>query len=63
MKAAVDAETCTGCGLCVDICPDVFAFDDEGNIAVVIADPIPTDAEETCQDAADDCPVDAISIE
>ncbi len=62
MKAIVDAENCTGCGLCVETCPEVFKMSDE-EVAVVIADPVPAEAAETCQTAVDDCPTEAISIE
>jgi ferredoxin len=61
MKAIVDAETCTGCGLCEETCPEVFELKDE--VAVTKADPVPSGAEETCREAAEDCPVEAISIE
>ncbi len=27
MKASVDKNTCTGCGLCCDTCPAVFEMD------------------------------------
>ena len=60
MKAIVDKETCTGCGLCADTCPEVFEL--VGDLAVVKADPVPPDVAVTCQDAADECPVEAISI-
>ena len=62
MKATVDADACTGCGLCAETCPEVFEMGDE-EVAVIIADPVPALAEETCQTAADDCPSEAISIE
>ena len=29
MKAMVNKDTCTGCGICVDICPEVFEIGDE----------------------------------
>jgi len=61
MKAVVDQETCTGCELCVEICPEVFSMD--GDVAKATEGDIPGDAEESAQDAADQCPVEAISVE
>jgi ferredoxin len=61
MKAIVDTNTCTGCGLCVDTCPDVFELVD--GLAVAKTDPVPPDSEESCREAASGCPVEAISIE
>ncbi len=62
MKATVDADLCTGCGLCVDTCPAVFKMNDDDDLAVVIADPAGSEAEAACKEAADDCPTEAIGI-
>lgn len=61
MKANVD-ENCIGCGACASICPEVFRMNDEG-LAEAYVDPVPSDVEESAQEAADGCPVDAIHIE
>lgn len=61
MKAQVDQDACIGCELCVELCPEVFKMDDDK--AVAYTDPVPDGIEESCQRAADDCPVEAISIE
>ncbi len=60
MIAIVDEGTCTGCGLCADTCPEVFELVED--MAKVIANPVPEGAQDTCREAADDCPVEAISI-
>ena len=62
MKAIVDKDTCTGCGVCAETCPEVFELADD-DTAKVIANPVPAAVEATCREAADDCPVEAISIE
>jgi ferredoxin len=62
MKAFVDQEVCIGCGLCAEICPEVFAMNDQMT-ADVIVDEVPAEVEESAQDAADSCPVSAITIE
>ena len=56
----VDQDSCTGCGLCVDIAGNTFVMNDD-NVAEVTN---PTgDDEATIQEAADSCPVQAITIE
>lgn len=61
MKTKIDVNLCTGCGLCVDICPEVFAMDD--SVAKVIVEEVPEKVFNTCREAADNCPVEAILIE
>ncbi|MCF7854009.1 MAG: ferredoxin [Candidatus Pacebacteria bacterium] len=62
MKARVDQDACIGCGLCPDICPEVFEMTDD-DVARVIVEVVPPDAEDQAKEAADACPVDAIDIE
>jgi ferredoxin len=62
MKAKVDENACIGCGLCEATCPDVFKMNDN-DIAEVIVDPVPPEAQASCREAAEGCPADAISIE
>jgi ferredoxin len=61
MKAILDQDTCTGCTLCTQTCSEVFEM--EGDKAVVKADPVPEEYQDSCRDAAQGCPVDAITIE
>ena len=59
MEAYVN-EDCINCGLCADLCPEVFQLADER--AIVILDEIPPEHEDCCREAADECPSDAIEI-
>ncbi len=61
MKAIVDEDACTACGLCEDTCPEVFELQDD--VAVVLVDTVPEDQEDVCRQAAEECPAEAITIE
>jgi ferredoxin len=61
MKAIIDADLCSGCELCTQTCPEVFEM--QGDVAIVKVDPVPDELEDSVQEAADDCPVEAISID
>jgi len=61
MKVHVDAETCVGCGTCVDVCPEIFEMPDD--VAVAKTEDVPASSQNTCSEAADACPVEAIIVE
>ena len=60
MKAMIE-DTCTACGLCVDTCPDVFEMGSD--MAQVMVDEVPAKLEDAVQQAADECPVEAIIVD
>ena len=62
MKSIVDKDTCIGCELCTQICPEVFSMDEYGKSKAITCD-IPKDVESSAMEARDSCPVSAISIE
>jgi ferredoxin len=57
-KVTVDASACVGCGLCEQVCPDVFEIQGDG-IAHVKSQG--GDAAKI-QEAADQCPVNCIKV-
>ncbi|MFN3966449.1 MAG: ferredoxin [Endomicrobiia bacterium] len=60
MKVTVDREVCTGCGLCVDSCPEVFELKDD--LAIAKMETVPASLENAVKEAAENCPVEAIKI-
>ncbi|MFO8015336.1 MAG: ferredoxin [Phycisphaerae bacterium] len=61
MKVRVDPDLCTGCGVCIDMCPEVFELQDD--VSVVLVDTVPPEHEDTAREAAEACPVEAISVD
>lgn len=59
MKVKIDEEKCIGCGACVALAPRSFELGEDGKSKPV--DP-PGDDKETIKNAAESCPVGAISI-
>ncbi|HHT53888.1 MAG TPA: ferredoxin [Clostridiales bacterium] len=62
MKASIDREGCIACGLCAEICPEVFRMADDG-LAEVYVDTVPKEAENSAVEAQDSCPVSVIKVE
>jgi len=59
-KVWIDEDACTGCGLCEDTCPEVFEFND---VAKVKEGADFNEFEEKIEEAAEDCPSEAIHFE
>ena len=62
MKTNVDKELCIGCGLCEDICPDVYEMNDEDKSQVKVK-PVPSEFKDCALEAESECPVNAITHE
>lgn len=60
-KVTIDTEECIGCQTCVELCPDVFSFDNDTEKAVVRDEA--TGSEGCVEEAADSCPVNCIIVE
>ena len=56
----VDQEECISCGVCVDVCPEVFRLNDRDVSEVYNLTGAP---EEKIQEAIDSCPVQCIHWE
>jgi ferredoxin len=59
MAIKVNLDECIGCGVCSQICPEVFKLDEDEGKCIVISQTVSDSARE----AADSCPVSAITID
>ena len=60
MKAKV-TEDCIACGVCVDLCPQVFQMGEQ--FAEVQVNPVPSEHEQAVKESAEECPTNAIELE
>jgi len=58
-KIIIDQELCIGCGVCANLCPEVFEMRDDGKAKVIKSEENECDYEM----AAQNCPVEAIKVE
>ncbi len=61
MKASVDQDGCISCGLCIDVCPEVFSYN-ENNVSQAIEGDIPEKNLKEAEEARDGCPVSVIDL-
>ncbi len=61
MNATIDREGCISCGICAELCPDVFAMAGDGR-AEVIAQPSRGSIHDA-HEAEESCPVQVITVE
>jgi len=57
-KVVIDQDECIGCESCVEICPEVFGWDEEEEKAYVIQSE--GGPEDEIQEAIDSCPSECI---
>ena len=60
-KVRIETDECIGCESCVEICPEVFGFDEETEKAVVIL--VEGGPEDCIEEAIETCPVDCIHLD
>jgi len=61
MKVHVNPQVCAGFGVCLGLCPEVFALHDDG-YAVVRVSEVPPEFEDAVRQAVSQCPASAISL-
>ncbi len=60
-KVTIDEDECIGCESCVELCPDVFEFDDDSTKAFV--KDTATGEEDCIDEAIASCPTECIERE
>ncbi len=61
MKASIDRENCISCGLCTEICPEVFRLGEDGPAEV--HGEVTDELRQSASEARDNCPVSVISLD
>ncbi|MDR1731145.1 MAG: ferredoxin [Synergistaceae bacterium] len=60
MKISIDQQRCIGCGVCSQVCPEIFRLDEAAGLAVLLSSE--KDAPGLAE-AESSCPVSCIRVE
>jgi ferredoxin len=63
LRVSVDHDACAGSGFCCKIAPQLFALDDDEDVARVLLPDVPEELEAAAREAEDACPTTAIVLE
>lgn len=61
MEITLDKDLCVGCGLCTNVAPEVYTMEDDGKAGVIEGGAAGN--ESAAKEAAEACPVSAITVE
>jgi ferredoxin len=62
LRVIANRSACCGYGVCSEICPEVFALDDNG-IVIVKIESVPPELESKAREGAQACPQSALTVE
>ncbi len=61
MTLTINEEVCIGCGVCMQVCPDVFQLDEDEGKGTIIKTEISDEEIGFIKKAVDSCPVGCIN--
>ena len=61
MEVSVNFDECIGCGVCMQICPEVFGLDEELGKAVLLNNEHMDENINLAKEAADCCPIGCVN--
>ena len=64
MEFSVNFDECIGCGVCMQVCPEVFGLDEEAGKVVLLNNEKPDDNADLVKEvkeAADSCPIGCVN--
>ncbi|MEA3178808.1 MAG: ferredoxin [Gammaproteobacteria bacterium] len=62
LRVIANRGACCGYGVCSEICPEVFALDDNG-VVIVKTESVPPGLENKAREGAQACPQSALTVE
>lgn len=62
MVIGVNFDECIGCGVCMQVCPEVFGLDEESGKVVLLDFEGADDNIDLAREAADSCPIGCVNV-